>query len=63
MGWTGEKSTTGAIFGFLVDTLIAQAPCETILVKLGTKDCFPNDPNRERMWLIPTPTVPMPNAL
>jgi len=54
MGWTGERSTTGAIFGFLVDTLIAQAPCETILVKLGTKDCFPNDPNRERIWLIPT---------
>ena len=54
MGWTGERATTGAIFGFLVDTLIAQAPCETILVKLGTKDCFPNDPNRERIWLIPT---------
>jgi CIC family chloride channel protein len=54
MGWTGEKSTTGAIFGFLVDTLIAEAPCETILVKLGIKDCFPNDQDRERMWLIPT---------
>jgi CIC family chloride channel protein len=54
MGWTGGSANAGAIFGFLVDTLIAEAPCETILVKLGTKDSFPYDSDRETIWLIPT---------
>jgi CIC family chloride channel protein len=54
MGWTGASATTGAIFGALVDTLIAEAPCETMLVKLGTKDSFPYDLNKDSIWLIPT---------
>jgi chloride channel protein, CIC family len=54
MGWTGETATTGAIFGFLVDTLIAEAPCETMLVKLGAKDSFPFDLDGENIWIIPT---------
>jgi CIC family chloride channel protein len=54
MGWTGESTNAGAIFGFLVDTLIAEAPCETMLVKLGTKDSFPYDFDQESIWVIPT---------
>jgi|AGSF01.1.fsa_nt_gi Chloride channel protein EriC len=33
MGWQGEISTTGRIFGDVVDTVIRQAGCEVILVK------------------------------
>jgi CIC family chloride channel protein len=61
MGWTGARATTGAIFGALVDTLIAEASCETMLVKLGAKDSFPYDLDaegtlraRDSIWLIPT---------
>ncbi|MBG1271666.1 chloride channel protein [Nostoc sp. WHI] len=36
MGWKGSTSTPGRIFGNVVDTVIRQAPCEVVLVKLGT---------------------------
>ena len=37
MGWQGEVSTTGRIFGDVVDTVIRQAGCEVILVKWSEK--------------------------
>ncbi|HEY9706759.1 MAG TPA: universal stress protein, partial [Oculatellaceae cyanobacterium] len=39
MGWKAEPPTTpGRIFGNIIDTLIRQAPCELVLVKLGQKE-------------------------
>ena len=35
MGWKGHASTPGRIFGDTVDTLIRQAGCDVVLVKLG----------------------------
>ncbi len=35
MGWKGNTSTPGRIFGDVVDTVIRQASCEMVLVKLG----------------------------
>lgn len=35
MGWKGNTSTPGRIFGNVVDTVIRQASCEVVLVKLG----------------------------
>ncbi|MDF2388013.1 chloride channel protein [Nostoc ellipsosporum NOK] len=35
MGWKGNTSTPGRIFGSVVDTLIRQATCDVVLVKLG----------------------------
>lgn len=37
MGWQGEKSTKGRIFGDVVDTVIRQAGCEVVLVKWSEK--------------------------
>ncbi|MDF5714530.1 MAG: chloride channel protein [Rhizonema sp. NSF051] len=35
MGWKGNTSTPGRIFGDVVDTLIHKATCDVVLVKLG----------------------------
>ncbi|MBD2439698.1 chloride channel protein [Nostoc sp. FACHB-110] len=35
MGWKGNTSTPGRIFGNIVDTIIRQASCDVVLVKLG----------------------------
>jgi CIC family chloride channel protein len=35
MGWKGETSTPGRIFGNTVDKIIRQATCDVMLVKLG----------------------------
>lgn len=35
MGWKGSTSTPGRIFGDVVDTVIRQAACDVVLVKLG----------------------------
>ncbi|HLO51648.1 MAG TPA: chloride channel protein [Kamptonema sp.] len=37
MGWQGEISTSGRIFGNVVDTVIRQAGCEVVLVKWSEK--------------------------
>ncbi|NJS09026.1 MAG: universal stress protein [Microcoleus sp. CSU_2_2] len=37
MGWQGEVSTTGRIFGDVVDSVIRQASCEVVLVKWSDK--------------------------
>jgi CIC family chloride channel protein len=36
MGWKGSTSTPGRIFGNVVDTLIRQATCDLVLIKLGS---------------------------
>ncbi len=38
MGWKGNTTTPGRIFGDVVDTVIRQAPCEVILVKWATRE-------------------------
>lgn len=35
MGWKGDTITPGRIFGNVVDTIIRQATCDVVLVKLG----------------------------
>jgi len=35
MGWKGNTSTPGRIFGDIVDTAIRQATCDVVLVKMG----------------------------
>ncbi len=45
MGWKGSTGTPGRIFGNVADTIIRQAPCDAILVKMG-KTAFP--PSRRR---------------
>jgi len=51
MGWEGKTSTPGRIFGNVVDTLIRQAPCEVVLVKLGREE--DNRQYRFNRWLVP----------
>ncbi len=46
MGWKGNTSTPGRIFGNVVDTIIRQATCEVVLVKLGSQQSF-------HRWLVP----------
>lgn len=41
MGWKGSTSTPGRIFGNVVDTIIRQATCEVLLVKLGNNSFSP----------------------
>jgi CIC family chloride channel protein len=55
MGWEGKSSTPGRIFGSVVDTLIRQAPCEVVLVKLGNEDNGQtgNGQYRFNRWLVP----------
>ena len=47
MGWKGSTSTPGRIFGNVVDTIIRQATCDVVLVKLG------NSQNSFNRWLVP----------
>jgi len=59
MGWKGSTSTPGRIFGNVVDTIIRQATCDVVLVKLGSSP-FPipntqypiSNPQFNR-WLVP----------
>jgi CIC family chloride channel protein len=46
MGWKGSTSTPGRIFGNIVDTVIRQAACEVMLVKLQEAATFSH-------WLVP----------
>jgi chloride channel protein, CIC family len=46
MGWKGNTSTPGRVFGNVVDTIIRQAPCDVVLVKLNETQTFDR-------WLIP----------
>lgn len=46
MGWKGDTSTPDRVFGNVADTMIRQAACEVLLVKVG------NNAQWQR-WLIP----------
>ncbi|WP_193198879.1 chloride channel protein [Nostoc sp. MG11] len=45
MGWKGNTSTPGRIFGNVVDTIIRQATCDVVLVKLGQGEKGENSPS------------------
>ena len=54
MGWKG-RSSGSSIFGNVVDSLIRQAPCDLMLVKLGQAvHAFPQQLRLRHKWLIPT---------
>ncbi|MGJ5673219.1 MAG: chloride channel protein [Nostochopsis sp.] len=61
MGWKGNTSTPGRIFGDVVDSVIRQATCEMVLVKLGknpesTVSLTPHlslPPPQFNRWLVP----------
>ncbi|BBD58150.1 Cl- channel voltage-gated family protein [Nostoc sp. HK-01] len=46
MGWKGGTTTPGRVFSRVVDTMIRQAACEVVLVKL-------NDQSHFERWLVP----------
>jgi chloride channel protein, CIC family len=55
MGWKGKSSGIESIFGNVVDTLILQAACDLMLIKLGTAShAFPQQLALRHKWLIPT---------
>jgi CIC family chloride channel protein len=49
MGWKGNTSTPGRIFGTVVDTIIRQATCDVVLVKFGNI----YDSHHFNRWLVP----------
>ncbi|MBE9007408.1 chloride channel protein [Fortiea sp. LEGE XX443] len=54
MGWKGNTSTPGRIFGNIVDTIIHQATCDVVLVKLGnSQDLIVNPTLQFNRWLVP----------
>jgi len=53
MGWKGNTSTPGRIFGNIVDTIIRQASCDVVLVKLGNSQELIVPPTSHS--LLPTP--------
>ncbi|MFN6529766.1 chloride channel protein [Nostoc sp. ChiSLP03a] len=53
MGWKGNTSTPGRIFGSVVDTIIRQATCEVVLVKLGKTPQSPIPSPQFNRWLVP----------
>jgi CIC family chloride channel protein len=63
MGWRAESSSSpGRVFGNIVDTLIRQAPCELVLIKLGQTEEEQHDgtaiascplPVAWKHWLVP----------
>ena len=55
MGWRGECSSSEKIFGNVIDTIITEATCELMLIKLGTlSHAFPHHLSGEGRWLIPS---------
>ena len=55
MGWKGKTSGIEAIFSNVVDSLIKNAPCDLMLVKLGKiPGAFPRLSQLQSKWLIPT---------
>ncbi|MFW6264404.1 MAG: chloride channel protein [Cyanobacteriota bacterium] len=54
MGWQGKTSTPGRIFGNVADTIIRQAPCDVMLVKLCVDSLsIPKTETPFSRWLIP----------
>lgn len=55
MGFKGKTANPEQIFGSVTDSLIAQATCDLLLVKLGkSANYFPLRLNSQAKWLIPT---------
>ncbi|MEM8718981.1 MAG: chloride channel protein [Cyanobacteria bacterium P01_G01_bin.39] len=55
MGWKAKSSRLDAIFSNVVDSLIQQAPCDLMLVKIGSAPhAFPQQLRLRHKWLIPT---------
>ncbi|MEI6442066.1 MAG: chloride channel protein [Nostocales cyanobacterium ELA583] len=50
MGWKGNTSTPGRIFGNVVDTIVRQANCDVVLVKFGNNV---HSLAQFKRWLIP----------
>jgi CIC family chloride channel protein len=50
MGWKGNTSTPGRIFGNVVDTIIRQVNCDVVLVKLGNNF---HSYQQFKRWLVP----------
>jgi CIC family chloride channel protein len=55
MGWKGNTSTPGRVFGNVVDTIIRQAACEVVLVRLSDTPSFSR-------WLLPVAGGPNARA-
>ncbi|MBD2211186.1 chloride channel protein [Nostoc linckia FACHB-104] len=61
MGWKGNTSTPGRIFGTVVDSIIRQATCDVMLVKLGngqqstvnSQQSTVNGQQSFNRWLVP----------
>ncbi|MFP4009177.1 MAG: chloride channel protein, partial [Spirulinaceae cyanobacterium] len=54
LGWKGNTTTPGRIFGNAVDTLIQKAPCDVVLVKIGNSPkSYPNNRYLPTHWIIP----------
>lgn len=55
MGWKGNTITPGRIFGNVADTLIRQAPCDVVMVKLGEEleDGKISATTNYNRWLVP----------
>ena len=53
MGWKGSTDTPGRIFGNVVDTIIRQATCELLLVKLGNSSNSANLNANFKRCLVP----------
>ncbi|MEM7594964.1 MAG: CBS domain-containing protein, partial [Cyanobacteria bacterium P01_A01_bin.83] len=55
MGWKAKSSRLDVIFSNVVDSLIQQAPCDLMLVKIGSANhAFPQQLRLRHKWLIPT---------
>jgi chloride channel protein, CIC family len=59
MGWTGNNTAPGFIFGDVVDTIVRQAACRVMLVKLPPTIALPSQLDtkttlRFDRWLVPT---------
>ncbi|MEB3294105.1 MAG: universal stress protein, partial [Synechococcales bacterium] len=52
MGWNGVNHTPGRVFGSVVDTMIRQATCDVVLVKMATQPSTSGDMSFDR-WLLP----------
>lgn len=53
MGWKGNTSTPGRIFGNVVDTIIRQATCDVVLVKLANIPESTVTNHSFNHWLVP----------